>query len=368
MIELRTSERSAMKRCPQKWYWAYVEGLRPLRPKTPLWFGSAWHEAMAAWYLNGTNRGPHPAETFSASLEGDRSFLVGDEEDEKVYEDARELGVDMGEHYVEHYGRDESLFFIAVEQTFQVWLPAIDGRKRFIRYLGTFDGVYRDLATGEHWLMEHKTTAGLGIEHLQLDDQGGTYFAVASAKLRKMGVLKKNEEIAGVMYNYVRKQKRDLRPQNAQGLRTNKPLKAHYIEALAGVDNWTAEQLTKMKIDELEGIAAGNMIQVLGDVSQKQPAPYFDRWPIYRTQAERRTIIKQIQTEASFIEGWRDGTLPLFKTPVQIGAGACAHQCEFFRMCQLHQQGDAGWEEFRDTMFERQDPYADHRRDRKSSD
>lgn len=368
MIELRTSERTAMKRCPQKWYWAYVDGLAPLRAKTPLWFGAAWHEAMAAWYLEGTKRGVHPAETFAAVLEGDRSVLIGSEEDEKVYDDARTLGIDMGEHYVEHYGRDEAWHFIAVEQTFQVWLPALDGRKRFIRYLGTFDGVYRDLATGEIWLCEHKTTQGISIDHLQLDDQGGTYFAVASAKLRKMGVLKKGEEIAGVMYNYVRKQKRDPRPQNEQGLRTNKPLRQHYLGALDGVDGWTAGTLASKKLDELESIAAANMIQVLGEVSQKQPAPYFDRWPIYRTQAERRTIVKQIQIEASYAEAWRDGTLPIYKTPVQIGAGACAHQCEFFRMCQLHQQGDAGWEEFRDTMYEQRDPYADHRRDRKSSD
>jgi len=329
------------------------------------------HDALAAWYLPGSERGPHPAETFDAVLKGDRSFLVTNEEEEKEYADARELGVDMLEHYVEHYGKDESWHVIATEQTFQVWIPhpRDRSRKRWLRYVGTFDGVYRDVGTGEIFLMEHKTAAGgLDPGWLTLDDQAGSYWAVANSKLRSSGVLKKGENIAGIQYNFLRKAKRDTRPRDEKGLYHNKPQKRHYIEALAGVDDWSEDELTKKKIDELDSIAAANMIEVLGDVSERQPQAWFERWPVYRDQKERRTMVRRIQEEATYAEAWRAERFdeyPLYKTPVSIGPMACKTNCPFVRMCELHEQGDSGWEEFRDTMFTRADPYAAH--DRKSA-
>lgn len=365
-IDLRTSERTAMKRCPQKWYWAYVEGLVPMRAANALWFGAAIHEALAGWYLPGMERGERPAEAFLVALEGDRSFLVTNEDEEKEYEDARTLGYDMLDHYVEVHGIDEHMDFISTEQTFQVWVPSLDGkRKRFTRYVGTWDGVYRDLVTGEVWLIEHKTTAGLQITHLALDDQGGSYWAVANSKLRKMGVLKPSEEIAGIMYNFLRKSMRDTRPVNEQGLRTNKPIKQHYVSALREA-GYQGSDIDKAKIEYLESLTAARGIEVLGDVSKTQPAPHFERWPVYRSRAERRTMIRRIQEESVYADAWRRGALPLYKTPVPVGPQACQHSCQFFRLCQLHEQGDEGWEEFRDTMFEQADPYADH--PRKSTD
>jgi hypothetical protein len=38
----------------------------------------------------------------------------------------------------------------------------------------------------------------------------------------------------------------------------------------------------------------------------------------------------------------------------------CSWDCPFFAMCQLHET-DADWEEYRDAMFHRIDPYSDHR-------
>ena len=53
---VRTSERSTFKRCPQKWWWAYVEGLAPKEPAKALWFGTGWHEVMADYYRPGKKR------------------------------------------------------------------------------------------------------------------------------------------------------------------------------------------------------------------------------------------------------------------------------------------------------------------------
>jgi len=68
MLELRTSERTMLRDCPQKWYWSQVEGLEPNRTSPALWFGTAVHEGLAQWYCEGFERGPHPAETFSEAL------------------------------------------------------------------------------------------------------------------------------------------------------------------------------------------------------------------------------------------------------------------------------------------------------------
>jgi hypothetical protein len=328
------------------------------------------HVALAAWYLPGLERGPHPAETFDKSLKGDRSFLVTSEDEEKEYADARELGIDMLERYVEHYGRDERWFVIATEQQFQVWLPHPIHRslRRWLRYVGTFDGVYRDLDTGEILLMEHKTAAGIDPAYLNLDDQAGSYWAVANHKLRSQKVLARKESIAGIQYNFLRKALRDTRPRDEKGLYHNKPQKQHYVDALEAV---IAERGIRMelsgreKLDELEELAQAAGITVLGEVSKIQPPAFFERWPVYRDQKERRTMIRRIQAEATYAEAWRAGnfeTHPLFKTPIAAGPQACRWSCAFHRMCELHEQGDSGWEEFRDAMYERADPYAAHER------
>ena len=100
---LRTSERRDFKRCPQRWWWGWREGLKPRgSERTPLWFGSLVHESLAQWYIPGVKRGIHPAETF-AVLAGDAmdAIKVADATDEEVaqYEEASSLGVAMLEGY-----------------------------------------------------------------------------------------------------------------------------------------------------------------------------------------------------------------------------------------------------------------------------
>jgi hypothetical protein len=101
---------------------------------------------------------------------------------------------------------------------------------------------------------------------------------------------------------------------------------------------------------------------VLGEVSKTQPAPYFERWPAYRSSAERETQYRRIQEDAWHIEQARlayqgEAYYPITKNPTKD----CSWDCEFFRMCQLHEQGDMeSVEDFKKTMFVHRDPYADH--------
>lgn len=377
---LRTSERSAMKRCPAKWWWAYREGLKPKgAEKTPLWFGTLVHLALAEWYLPGTKRGPHPAETFTKHA-GDAvtSIKVADADEETLaqYVDGVELGKAMLEGYVAKYGTDPQWDFISAEQAFQLQVPwpsddrqllwTVEDGQVMLTYAGTFDGVYRDLATGRFELLETKTAKAIFTGHLTLDDQAGSYWAVASHVLREQGLLKPDQHISGINYNFLRKALPDDRPRDAEGYAVNKPQKAHYIAAMrdklvvtddgsrAVVD---AKVLGKLKLEDMATLAERSGIVVLGDRSKQQPTPLFHREMVHRTRAERRTQLERIQNEALTMQAYRERLLPIIKRPTRD----CSWDCDFFTMCELQERG-GDWKSHKQVAFRVEDPYADHRK------
>ncbi|AWY04499.1 RecB-like exonuclease/helicase [Microbacterium phage Gilda] len=375
-LEMRTSERGALLGCAQKWYWAHIEELRPNRASNPLWFGSAVHVALAEWYLKGLKRGPHPAETFNKFIDGERTMLVTNEDEEQEYYDARELGTGMLEHYVDTYGKDDSWDVIATEHAGKIVLPRpqmkIFGRvrpalARWLTYHFTWDGIFRDLNDGQLYLMEHKTAAAIDTNHLPLDNQAGSYWAIASRSLVKQGLIGENEDIVGIRYNFLRKALKDTRPQDEDGLYHNQPQKQHYIEALLNhygedspaeeMEGWEKD-LPKMTLAQLKELAdAQPDLTVLGEISKSQPPAYFHREDVYRTRAERVTQIARIQDEALFSEAYRSGSLPITKRPSKD----CAW-CPFRRMCELDEQGDQeAVEAFKEAMFHTESPYEVYR-------
>jgi hypothetical protein len=361
-LTMRTSERGSLKACAQQWYWGQVEGLEPMRSANPLWFGSAIHEGLADFYRRGTARGPHPSEAFDKFLEGERSMIVTNNEEEAEYVNARQLGHDMLNRYVDFYQGDPSWDVIATERTFRVNIPrperkvfgvTVPKQAKWLRYVGTWDGVYRDLDTGEIWLMEHKTAASIVEHHLALDDQAGSYWALATIVLRKSGVLKPDEDIAGIMYNFLRKAPDDKRPMNADGLYTNLPKKDDYVAALTPLYELTGAET----LQTLQELANDSELTVLGEPSKSQPPPYFQRVPVYRSKGERKNMIRRIQDEGFFAEAYRSGDLPITKAPDKQ---RCSW-CPFKRMCELDESGDQyAVEEFKESQFRKRNPYADH--------
>jgi PD-(D/E)XK nuclease superfamily len=359
MIELRTSERTLFQRCPQRWWWAVIEGLAPHREATALWFGTLIHECLAQWYGKGGKRGMHPARYFEKIIDQHRIIINDDE-----WVAAKELGIEMLENYVDEYGEDDEKDYIVTEQTGSILLPDLAGNKRQIKYWYTFDGVWRSRKNGQIWLDEHKTAASIGITHLTLDNQAGSYWAVAEGLLHRRGLIGPDEHVEGIMYNFLRKARKDKRPQNADGEYTNKPLKAHYQKALeaAGVPpmHWKNASLK-----ELEALAKSERLKVVGDVSALQPAPLFHREPIYRTPEERSSQLLRIRQDAWHMDQARrtaETGYPITKNVQSAGATACP-QCPFFRMCELHEQGDMqSVEEFKAAMYTTRDPYEAYRK------
>jgi hypothetical protein len=371
---LRTSERRDFKRCQQRWVWHYREGLKPKGSEsTPLWFGTGVHLALSEWYLPGLKRGVHPAETFAKYAEGAVATIkVSDATEERVaqYEDGATLGVKLMEGYVRHYGTDPHMDFIQSEQTFGLdipWPRAEENRQSLylaepgqllVRYRGTYDGVYRDLRDTSVRLLETKTAKAITLGHLGLDDQAGSYWAVATMTLRRLGLIGPKESIKGIEYNFVRKATEDERPKDAEGYACNKPKKEDYYKALIEEEPDMADQdLRKWTLDRLAAKAAEWDLTVMGERSKSQPPPIFLRHEVIRTSKERNTQLRRIQDEAVQMQTIRDGSVAPTKNPTKD----CHWDCDFFSMCEL-QERQGEWEEFKRIAYKVMDPYADHRK------
>lgn len=318
-VLLRTSERRDWKRCRWRWNLGYNKGYTPKEDKPALRFGDLVHQALAIYYPPGTERGPHPAETFQ-KLYNEEANKYGDfgvRHDEE-WLNAEELGIEMLEHYVEVYGADPMIEVIAPELPFAIDLYTRDGKRYLVTAVGTFDALYRNLRLNRIGLLEHKTTVSIDkkLKALPLDEQAGSYWALAGMALRQSGYLGEHEDIDHIYYNFLRKAKRDTRPQNERGQFLNKD----------------------------------------GSISKQQPPPYFKRQPIYRDEPDRRNLLWRLRAEAWEMSLARAGKLPIYKNPTDD----CSWDCPFYDVCELHETG-ADWESMLELAYEIQDPYEGYR-------
>lgn len=372
---LRTSERGTFNTCISQWNWAWNEGLvRRAQQMDARWFGSGVHDALAKWYCGpGKKRGPHPAATWAKYAKDQIGYfkvkgLTEEEESKNV--DMATLGTVMLEGYVKKYGKDEHMHIIKPEQTFALDIPWSNRQKLYefergqimVRYLGTFDLPYRDLRDGKIKIEEHKTANIISTAHLPMDNQGGSYWAIATMVLRDMGLIKPRETLAGIEYNFLRKAIPDDRPRDEDGYYTNKPTKDHYLLAFQKssihpeqLKHWGVSK--KSKLEDLERYANLAGLKVLGGRSKVQPPPLFLRHWIHRTKAERKSQLQRIQDEAVHIQAVRDGILPVTKSPSRM---YCSW-CDFRDMCELQDRG-GNWQDYKNLMFKHEDKYADHRK------
>lgn len=350
---LSVSQAGSLRRCPQRWWWAYMDGLRPEHVKMPLWFGIGVHLALADWYLLGTKRGAHPAETWEEYCSDEKSTSlvnVTTEDGEKEFTSAQELGSAMMNGYVQHWGKDDHEHWIATEKDFAVKIPAWGqrivrkGTKPLGMFRGVFDGVYRDMRTEEIWLKEHKTSRDNRTLHLPSDPQATRYLLVATKLLREQKLIGKHEEIVGIDYNFLQKK---LPPEDVDenGVPLLKPKKADYIEAFEGNPD-CSDARENMKLDELKAIADREGLVVKGKPSEAKREPLFLREQTYRTRGELTNALTGIQSELIYRDQIASGEIPVFKNPTRD----CSWDCDFYRMCQLHEAGE-DWEEYRDDKY-----------------
>ena len=364
---LRTSERKAFKRCPQQWWWAYKEGLvKRQQTGGALWFGTGIHLALEKWYVRGVKRGVEPQETWAQyvddRLEVVKAEVVSGERAaiDSEWVDAKELGDKILANYRRVYGRDEKWEVLSPEQTLQVLIPQRGTKAALVKYVATLDLVARDLETGRIWLWDHKTAASIQLGHLPLDDQAGSYYAIAKPALVPMGMMKPNESLKGILYNFIMKSPPDERPVNADGLATNAPSKAQLVQAAVDVDlaaDPTADgaELSKtygkLSVEKLRGLLEHQGAAIpLGEVSKTQPAKRLHREPVPRTKPEQRKQIERIADEATVMQAKVRGDLPIYKTPTSE-----CNFCQFRQMCELDEKG-GDVDEFIDAVYDSKTP------------
>lgn len=363
---LRQSERAAFKRCNWAWYQAYVNNLKPIvENKVAAEFGTLIHISLAEFYLPGTKRGPHPAETFAELAKNQvaavktTDYTNDDTVDKWV--DFQKLGIILMEKYIEHYQGDPSWDVLDPERRFDVVIPDVRhkplvsekgkrGYRPIVSLVGTFDLCYRDLEDNKVKMVDHKTAARLDTHHLQLDEQASTYIAVATTALRHQGLIGPKESVTGMVYNFIHK----VKPYK-------EPLKAHYVDALvrAGYDEAEDDKgkwkpIDKFLVRELKEMCEEIEIEVLGEPTD---IPLFLRHEVDRSHRERQRQIVRISEEARVMQMVRSGELPLIKTPQKD-----CNWCSFFDMCELDESGDTyAVEYFVETTMKKHDPYHDHR-------
>lgn len=349
----------------------------PKRRKSgALWFGTGIHLALEHWYVPGKERGVDPRETWEKFV-GEQiehvkvEMLSGEakEGSDVVWMEAGELGKAILTNYLKEFGHDEQWEVISPEKTFKVLVPKPGTNDPLVKYVGTFDLVARDLDTGQILLWDHKTAKAIQLGHLPLDDQAGSYWAVASHVLRQEGILKANESIQGILYNFIMKSPPDERDEDELGRKRNKPVKADYINGLVAWEqhvtatiDWSEsfekelrKDLSKKTLPELEKAAEISEIKVFGEVSKQQPSKRFVREIVLRTRAERRSQILRIGAEATVMDMFRYGELPVIKNPTKD----CQWDCDFRDLCEIDEQG-GDTDEFKELVFDVQNPYSAH--------
>lgn len=378
--KLRSSERKTFKTCPQQWWWSYVEGLRSTGAEsTALWFGTGMHLVWAEWYIPGSKRGRDPHETWEewcgpANVD---KVKIDTPEEYGIFVDAKELGHIMIDEYLKLYGNDDHLIVIASELRFRAILPhPNDFSRPYVDMVGTTDCIVRDQTDGLVKLMDHKHMAQLKLAHLSLDEQLGGYVSVAEHTLKRDGLINKTDRIDGIWYNVLVKAKPDNRPRDNEGRYRNQPIKKDYVQSLIDLyvasgdaqdfadDNGVtvAEQiaierkrLAKLTLPGLKEEAEDLALTVFGDISKRQGTRHFAREFVPFTRRQKMRQIKRIGEDMVQMNMVRDGQLAVMKSP----ADHCAW-CQFRELCELDEIG-GDTEEFKQMVFNKTDPYADHR-------
>jgi hypothetical protein len=363
-VMVRNSERSDFTQCRWKWWQAYVERIRPVTDKMDaLLFGDICHRALAGWYIPEKSkvkavRGIHPAITaekiFDAleMTERDREIPVFDV-DSKEWYDSKELAIGMMEGYIKKYGKDDGIQVVYPEMPFQLDIYNEDGLY-VCTLVGTTDALIRSRSSGKLGLFEHKTAAQISTDHLALDEQANTYWTVLPIWLRENGILRMDQDLEFMQYNFLRKTMiKDDRPQNAEGYYLNQPTVAKLQEAL----NWKSIPYPKgAKKEDLIAICEKRKIkwQQLGEISATQPEDLFHREMVYRNQAQREKTMHRILAQVREMKLVKAGNLEVYKTP----AKHCAW-CQYKDLCEIDEYG-SDTEDYLVSAFYHWNPYRDH--------
>lgn len=303
---IRRGERADYYRCPKKWYWAWRKGLVPRAKQFGALDLGAWmHTALATWYGQGRKRVGTLKMHFYQAATNAIAVAVQSGAPDHIIEKAEELlslGEAMAQAYEKHYGSDSDVDVITAEIPLEFTIPDHRGNILAIHKLKP-DLVFRLRSRRRRiWLMEHKTARTIRTAHLVIDNQARPYGTMAERALRKLGVISRDEEVEGILYNFLRKGLPDLRPTDGNGRSLNKD----------------------------------------GSVSKRQPAPLFIRKPVTMTRQAKIITLSRLQADAIMLTSvtmqLRNGHIDPIDIP-KVPRYDCPDDCQFFDMCVAEENG-----------------------------
>lgn len=349
------------------WAWqnSFVDELKPKQAAPALRFGGLVHRSMERYYKPGRKRGPHPATTFLKLYEAELKEQVqfGFYDHDGKWEAAGEMGVAMLEHYVEHWGDDGHLEVLAAEVPFQTAVRTRSGRVLFY-YVGIIDLVVRDHSFRNKplFLIDHKTTKNdpTKVAYLSMDEQAGSYWTFGVDWLYENGILLPKQKLRGITFNYLRKAKKDERPVNELGQSLNSPKKDALValyelegRTLPAKGTGSGKNGSVITADLVADL--GDRALLLGEVSEKQPLPYFHREEVLRDKADGDALRERARQQFLAMAAVRRGDEPAWKSPSYFNCGSCEHR----EICELHEV-QADWKSMRAQTHEHWNPYSEH--------
>lgn len=187
MLEISNNSTSIMRSCQKKYYWNYVEGLRPIRKLNVLSLGTILHKAFEIYYdradsnLAWTHIKDACIDLLATSAPEDA-------------EDIRTMQYTLTGMWQYHPFKLSDFKSIEPEIEFRIRVPGTRG----IVFVGKIDGLVTDL-NGRKWVRELKTTsqAFSQFEVRSRQSSQGTGYIWA---MKQLGI-----PVEGVLYDYIKK-------------------------------------------------------------------------------------------------------------------------------------------------------------------
>lgn len=165
-MQLSHSRLACFQRCRRRYLWSYIDGYRAKEKHVGQAAGTAGHEAIALWYMQGRDT--------EAAVAKARSLLTD------FPKKADELDAVLRRYFA--WAREHDDFeMLAAEQEFH--FPLVDGHVLY----GITDGILKR-KDGNVFLLENKFNKQATTSHLSLDRQCSVYL-LAFQHLRPSGVL-----------------------------------------------------------------------------------------------------------------------------------------------------------------------------------
>ena len=188
MLEISHSSTSIARGCWQKYYWHYIEGLKPKRTSNAMQLGSVIHEAFEGFYAGLDDS------TVMDGIRAKYDNLIGETQDMGEQELLALDSYTAQGMWGSYPHKDRSVFdSIECEKEFSITLPNL----RKVRFVGRVDGLVK--IDGLWWVREMKTT---GLSPRQFIGRCNTSMQASGYvyAMRKMGY-----PVQGVIYDVIKR-------------------------------------------------------------------------------------------------------------------------------------------------------------------